>query len=61
VEVTVLPPSFLIEIKTKSYLWQIFTLDTIKIKLESGKEPQLSRVLYIGPNKRLNDYYASMT
>jgi hypothetical protein len=26
--------------------------------LGSGKEPQPSRVLYIGPSKRLNDYYA---
>jgi hypothetical protein len=26
------------------------------MKLESGNEPHPSRVLYIGPNKRLNDY-----
>jgi hypothetical protein len=30
------------------------------MKLGSGKEPQPSRVLYIGPSKRLNDYYAPM-
>jgi hypothetical protein len=29
-----------------------------EMKLGSGKEPHLSRVLYIGPRKRLNDYYA---
>jgi hypothetical protein len=29
-----------------------------EMKLESGNEPHLSRVLYIGPSKRLNDYYA---
>jgi hypothetical protein len=29
-----------------------------KMKLESGKELYPSRVLYIGPSKRLNDYYA---
>jgi hypothetical protein len=28
------------------------------MKLESGKEPIHSRVLYIGPSERLNDYYA---
>jgi hypothetical protein len=27
------------------------------MKLGSDKEPQPSRVLYIGPSKRLNDYY----
>jgi hypothetical protein len=27
------------------------------MKLGSGKELQPSRVLYIGPSKRLNDYY----
>jgi hypothetical protein len=30
----------------------------MKMKLGSGKEPQPSRILYIGPSKRLNDYYA---
>jgi hypothetical protein len=34
------------------------TLGIAKMKLGSGKKPQLSRVLYIGPIKRLNDYYA---
>jgi hypothetical protein len=29
-----------------------------KIKLGSGKEAHPSRVIYIGPNKRLNDYCA---
>jgi hypothetical protein len=29
-----------------------------EIKLENGKEPRPSRVLYIGPNESLNDYYA---
>jgi hypothetical protein len=28
------------------------------MKLESGKEPQPSKILYIGLSKRLNDYYA---
>jgi hypothetical protein len=28
------------------------------MNLGSGKEPHPSRVLYIGPSKRLNDYYA---
>jgi hypothetical protein len=28
------------------------------MKLGSGKEPQPSRVLYIGSSKGLNDYYA---
>jgi hypothetical protein len=32
-----------------------------EMKLGSVKVPQPSRVLYIGPNKRLNDYYAPMT
>jgi hypothetical protein len=30
----------------------------MKMKLESGNESHPSRVLYIGSNKRLNDYYA---
>jgi hypothetical protein len=29
----------------------------LKMKLRSGKKPHPSRVLYIGPSKRLNDYY----
>jgi hypothetical protein len=28
--------------------------------LGSGKQPQPSRVIYIGLSKRLNDYYAPM-
>jgi hypothetical protein len=55
-EVTALPPSSLIEIKTKSCTWHTSTLDNMKMKLGSGKEPDPSRVLYIGPGKRLNDY-----
>jgi hypothetical protein len=30
----------------------------VRMKLESGKKSQPSIVLYIGPSKRLNDYYA---
>jgi hypothetical protein len=30
-----------------------------EIKLGSVKKPQPSRVLYIDPSKRLNDYYAA--
>jgi hypothetical protein len=36
-----------------------FYTTNARMKLGSGKEPQPSRVLYIGPSKRLNDYYAS--
>jgi hypothetical protein len=57
-KVSALPPSFLIGIKTKSCPWHTSTLGTMKMKLGSGKEPQPSRILYIGPSKRLNDYYA---
>jgi hypothetical protein len=56
-EVTALPPSFLIGMKNSFF---DTTLDTTKMKLESGNEPQPSKVLYIGPSKRLNDYYAPM-
>jgi hypothetical protein len=54
------PPSlpYLIEIKTESCSWHTSTLDTMKIKLGSGKEPQPSRILYIGSSKWLNNYYA---
>jgi hypothetical protein len=38
-----------------------FCSKNAKMKLESVKEPHPSRVLYIGPSKRLNDYYASRT
>jgi hypothetical protein len=55
-EVTVLPPSFDWKLNTRS--WLTSTLDNVKIKLGTGKELQPSRVLYIGPIKRLNDYYA---
>jgi hypothetical protein len=30
----------------------------VKMALRIGKESHPSRVLYIGPNKRINDYYA---
>jgi hypothetical protein len=34
------------------------TLENTKIILRSGQEHHLSRVLFIDPNKRLNDYNA---
>jgi hypothetical protein len=60
-EVTILPPSFLIEIKTKSCSWLTTKLEMQNEILESAKEPQPSRILYIGSSKRLNDYYAPRT
>jgi hypothetical protein len=56
-EVTTLPLSFDLW-KEKSSSWHTSTLSNAKIKLGSGKELHPSRVLYIGPSKRLNDYYA---
>jgi hypothetical protein len=56
-EVTALPPSFDL-LKEKSCSWHNSTLSIVKMKLESGKEPHPFRVLFIGPSKRLNDYYA---
>jgi hypothetical protein len=53
-----LPPSLPHLIGMKNIFLAHFYTTNAKIKLGSGKEPQLSRVLYIGPNKRLNDYYA---
>jgi hypothetical protein len=56
-EVTVLPSSF--------YYWNgnkflaHFYCRKYEIKLGSGKESHPSRMLYIGPSKRLNDYYGS--
>jgi hypothetical protein len=47
-------------IEKESCSWHTSTLDTIKMKLGSDKEPHPFRVLYIGPSKRLNDYYAPM-
>jgi hypothetical protein len=45
----------IIRIKNE-FLTHFYSTD-VKIKLESGKEPQPSKVLYICPSKRLNDYY----
>jgi hypothetical protein len=36
-----------------------FYIKKYEIKLKSDKESHPSRALYIGPSKRLNDYYAS--
>jgi hypothetical protein len=55
-DVTGFPPSF--DWKLKIEFLAHFYSRNAKIKLGSGKEPHPSRVLYIGPNKRLNDYYA---
>jgi hypothetical protein len=53
------PPSFLhLIIVIEIGLWHTSNLGMQKMKVGSGKEPHPSRVLYIGPNKRLNDYYA---
>jgi hypothetical protein len=57
-EVTVLSPSFDWKLKIK-FFTHFYSIN-VKIDLESGKEPQTSRVLYIGPSKRLNDYYTLM-
>jgi hypothetical protein len=57
-EVIALPPSFFIGIKTRSCPCHTSTLVIMKMKLGSGKDPHPSRVLYIGPSKMLNDYYA---
>jgi hypothetical protein len=54
-EVTVLP--HLIGNLKIVFLAHFYTRNA-KMKLGSDKEPQPSRVLYIGPSKRLNDYYA---
>jgi hypothetical protein len=55
-EVTALPPSF--------YYWNgnkflaHFYSRKYEMKLGSDKESHPSRVLYIGPSKKLNNYYA---
>jgi hypothetical protein len=54
-EFTVLPPSFDWKLKLVHFYFKI-----VKMKLESSKESQLSRVLYIGLSKKLNDYNAPM-
>jgi hypothetical protein len=51
-----LPPSF--DYWNENEFLARFYSRKYKMKLRSGKEPHPSRVLYIGPNKRLNDYYA---
>jgi hypothetical protein len=57
-KVTALLPHLIGIRKTRA--WLTSPLETMKQNLRSHKEPQPSRVLYIGPSKRLNDYYASM-
>jgi hypothetical protein len=47
-------PSFLAHlIGTKNCFLTHFYTSNVKMELRSGKEPQPSRVLYIGPSKRL--------
>ncbi len=53
-EVTALPHL----IENKNVFLAHFYTTNARMKLGSGKELQPSRVLYIGPSKRLNDYYA---
>jgi hypothetical protein len=52
-EVTALPPLFDWKLKLAHFYSRKY-----KIKVGSRKEPQPSRVLYIGSRKKLNDYYA---
>jgi hypothetical protein len=52
------PPSLPHLIGMKNIFLTHFYTTNAKMKLGSGKESQPSRVLYIGPSKRLNDYYA---
>jgi hypothetical protein len=52
------PPSLPHSIGNENVFLAHFYTTIARMKLESGKEPQPSRVLYIGPSKRLNDYYA---
>jgi hypothetical protein len=51
-------PSLYHLIGMKNVFLAHFYTTNAKINLESGKEPQRSRVIYIGPSKMLNDYYA---
>jgi hypothetical protein len=56
-KVTALPPSF--DWNENLVLGTLhFYSRKYEMKLGSGEEPQPSRFLYIGPSKRLNDYYA---
>jgi hypothetical protein len=57
-EVTALPPSF-DYFNINEFLAHFYSRKYEMI-LESGKEPHPPRVLFIGPRKRLNDYYAPM-
>jgi hypothetical protein len=57
-EVTTLHSSFDWNKKNYKLFMAHFYSRKYEMMLESGKEPHPSRVLYIGPNKRLNDYYA---
>jgi hypothetical protein len=52
------PPSLPHLIGNENVFLTHFYTTNVRMKLRSGKEPQPSRVLYIGSSKRLNDYYA---
>jgi hypothetical protein len=52
------PPSLPHLIGNENVFLAHFYTTNARMKLGSGKEPQPSRVLYTGPSKRLNDYYA---
>jgi hypothetical protein len=52
------PPSLSHLIGNENVLLAHFYTTNARMKLGSGKEPQPSRVLYIGLSKRLIDYYA---
>jgi hypothetical protein len=47
-------PSLIFDWNKNKFLTHLYSRK-YEIKLGSGKEPQPSRVLYIGPSKRLND------
>jgi hypothetical protein len=49
-------PHFWMELKTR--YWLTSTLGNLKWNWKVARSPIHSRVLYIGPSKRLNDYYA---
>jgi hypothetical protein len=51
------PPSLPYLIENENVFLAHFYTTNMRMKLESGKEPQPSRVLYIDSSKRLNDYY----
>jgi hypothetical protein len=52
------PPSLPHLIGNENVFLAHFYTTNVRMKLGSGKEPQPSRVLYIGLSKRLNDHYA---